>query len=112
MMPADRRQIFAVVFAVVFPLVYVIAVDKNWAMFTYHPLSYELGLGAQEPRDGPAMYWFGWLATATIAAGFTALLASLLPRALTRIFCPALAWAVPLAVLIAFSVLLRDYFLR
>ena len=106
------RQVFSIVFAVVFAVVYVIAVEQNYALFTYHPLSYEFGFGVQEARDGPAMYWFGWMATAGVAAAVVALAACALPQRATQLIPPAFAWAVPLAVIIAFGILLRDYFLR
>ena len=105
-------EIFAIVFAMVFALVYVVAVEQNYALFTYHPITYSLGWGVQAPADGPAMYWFGWMATAALAGGGAGLVAGLLPAALTRFLRPALAWLVPLGVLVAFVILLRDYFLR
>lgn len=111
-MTPERKQTFVIVFAVVFAVVYVIAVEHNYALFTYHPVTYTFGPGVQAPADGPAMYWFGWLSTATLAAGVTALLACLLPAGLTRRLWSGLAWLVPLGVLIAFGWLLRDYFLR
>ena len=107
-----RFEIFAIVFATVAPVVYVIAVDQNYALITYHPLNYTFGLGAQPPGEGPAMYWFGWMATAALAGGVAGIVAGFLPAALTRCLRPALAWLVPLAVLGAFAFLLREYFLR
>lgn len=107
-----RFEVFTIVFAIVAPVVYVIAVDRNYALFTYHPMTYTFGFGAQQPDEGPAMYWFGWLATAAIAGGATAAVASLLPAALTRLLRPALAWIVPAGVIAAFAYLLHDYFLR
>lgn len=112
MTASPRLQSFATVFAVVFALVYVIAVEKNYALFTYHPITYSFGPGVQAPGDGPAMYWFGWLATAGLSAAVAGLLACLLPQGLTRRLWSGLSWLVPLGVLIAFGWLLRDFFLR
>ena len=107
-----RFETFAIAFATVAPIVYVIAVEKNFALFTYHPMTYTFGLGVQQPDDGPAMYWFGWMATAALAGGVAGALAGLLPAALTRFLRPALAWVVPAGVIAAFAYLLHDYFLR
>ena len=112
MTPSRGFQVFAIVFAVVFAVVYVIAVEKNYALVTYHPQIYEFGLWTQAPRDGPAMYWFGWMATAALAGATAGLLACLLPQSLTRRLWPGLSWLVPLAVIVAFGYLLRDFFLR
>jgi hypothetical protein len=112
MKPSRPFEIFAIVFAMVFALVYVVAVEQNYALFTYHPLTYSLGWGVQAPADGPAMYWFGWLATAALCAAGVALAACRLPATVTGLARPLLAWLVPLGVLIAFCYLLSSYFLR
>ena len=107
-----RFEIFAIVFAVVAPVVYVIAVDRNYALITYHPMTYTFGFGPQQPGDGPAMYWFGWMATAALSGAAAGAIASLLPAALTRFVRPAMAWVVPAGVIAAFAYLLHDFFLR
>jgi hypothetical protein len=104
--------VFAVVFAAAFAVAYLVCVERNYALFTYHPAIYEFGFGAQKPKDGPAMYWFGWLATSGIAAGALALAACWLPESLTRRLWSGWSWAVPLAVMLVFCYLLRSYFLR
>ena len=102
--------VFAIVFAVVYVVVYTLAVWKNYALFTYHPAIYEWGFGVQKAKDGPAMYWYGWLATSVIVALVAGLLASLVPAA--RRLWPGLAWLVPLGAILFFAWLLRGYFLR
>ena len=42
----------------VFALVYVVAVEQSSALFTYHPITYSLGLGVQAPADGPTYFGF------------------------------------------------------
>jgi hypothetical protein len=103
---------FAMVFPVVFAVVYVIAVEANYALFTYHPAIGEFGAGVQQPKDGPAMYWYGWLATSGIVASLAGLLACLLPESLARRLWSGWTWAVPVGVMVVFCYLLRNYFLR
>jgi hypothetical protein len=108
----SARIAAAVLFAVVYALVYLVAVEKNYALFTFHPATNAFGWGVEKAGEGPAMYWYGWLATAGIAATLAAGLGLLLPQALARRLAPALAWCVPLAVILFFSYLLRNFFLR
>jgi len=104
--------LIAIVFAVAYALAYVIAVWKNLALFTYHPLPGTLGFGVEKPHDGPAMYWFGWIATAAIAAIVACLIAAMVPQRYAARIASAWAWTVPLTVLMFFVWLLRGYFLR
>jgi len=90
----------------------LVAVESNYALFTYHPAIKEFGLGVQKAKDGPAMYWFGWMATSGIAAGVVAAAVAWLPESLTRRIWPGWSWAVPVAVMTVFCYLLRGYFLR
>jgi hypothetical protein len=110
--PPRSFPIFAIVFAVLFALAYVIAVEKNYALFTYHPAVGAFGPGVQEPKDGPAMYWYGWMATSGIAALIGATLASLLPERLMQRLWSGWMWLVPAGVMVAFCYLLRNFFLR
>ena len=112
-MNRPRTAVFlAIVFTVVYALAYVIAVWKNYALFTYHPVTGALGLGVEKPKDGPAMYWFGWMATAGIAAIGACLIAWLVPERYAQRLGSGWSWIVPLGVLIFFAYLLRGYFLR
>ena len=112
-MSAPKSPLFpAIVFAAVYALAYVIAVWKNLALFTYHPVTGTLGFGVEKSQDGPAMYWFGWIAMAAIPALAAAGLAALVPGDSALRAKTAWAWIVPLAVLVFFAYLLRGYFLR
>ena len=104
--------VFAIVFAVVYALVYVVAVEANYALFTYHPALKEWGAGVQKARDGPAMYWFGWLVTSGIVATVAGFAATALPESVTRRLPSGLTWVVAIGVMIAFCYLLRSFFLR
>ena len=98
------------VFAAAFAVIYLLAVEQNWALFTYHPKLGEWGWFVQPARTGPPMYWYGWLATS--ALGATA--ASFLSWPLTRRW-PAqfwLGWIVPVMVIFVFVYFFRDSFVR
>ena len=112
MMPPRSFQVFATAFAVVFVVVYLLAVENNYALFTYHPAVGEFGGGVQPAREGPAMYWYGWLATSGIAASVAGVLASFLPASLTRRLSPGWSWVVAAGAIVAFCYLLRNFFLR
>jgi len=109
---APSYPVFTVTFAVVFSVVYVFAVEYNWALFSYAPATGTWGPLTATAAAGPTMFWYGWIATAAIAAGIVAGIASLVPESLAKWVWPGLAWAVPVAVLIAFGYLLSGYFLR
>ena len=98
------------IFAAAFAVIYVLAVEGNWALFTYHPKLGEWGWLAQPTKSGPPMYWYGWLATSTLGATATSLLTWPLVRRLSAQFW--LGWIVPLVVMLIFIYLFRDFFVR
>ena len=112
MTPSRALPVFVVVFAAVYAVVYVLAVMKNLALFTYHPALEEFALWVERPREGPAMYWYGWLATSVIAALAAGLIACLIPDRLAKRLWSGWSWTVPLVVMVVFGYLLRGYFTR
>ena len=98
------------IFAAAFAVIYVISVEANWALVTYHPRINEWEFLTKPAKSGPAMHWFGWLGTSFLAASAISLLA--LP--LTRRWQPPvwIGWAIPPAVMLAFVYFLRSFFLR
>jgi len=105
-------SVFTVVFAVAFAVAYIIVVESNYALFTYHPALGEWGAGVEKPREGPAMYWFGWLATTGIIAAVAGAAATLLPESVTRRLPPSSTWVVATGVMVVFCYLLGGLFLR
>jgi hypothetical protein len=103
---------FAIVFGTVYAVAYFICVEGNYALFTYHPALGEFGMGVQKAKDGPAMYWYGWMATSAIVASVAGGLAMLLPETVARRIWPAATWIVALAAMCAFCWLLKGFFLR
>ena len=102
----------AIVFAVVYTIAYVIAVWKNYAVFTYHPVPGTVVWGVEKPIDGPAMYWYGWITTAAIVASIACLLAYVVPERLSSRVWSGWSWVAPTGVLVFFGYLLSGYFLR
>ena len=103
------------VFSVAFAVLYVLAMDNNWALFTYLPRSkefYPLVFIPPAPRLGPGMYWYGWLATSAIGAALVAAAAALVPAGWASRRWSDLTWAVPIAVLLVIVFILRGWFIR
>lgn len=104
----NHLRIFPI-FAAAFAVIYVVAVESNWALVTYHPRLNEWDWLTKPARSGPAMYWYGWIGTSLLAAAGVSLAA--LP--LTRRWQPPvwIGWAVPLAIMLVFVYLMRSFFL-
>jgi hypothetical protein len=100
------------VFVVAYTVAYLLAVWNNYALFTYHPVLGEVVWGVEKPREGPAMYWYGWMSTAALSACAACLLAWLIPQRLMQRLWSGWSWVVPMCVLLLFAYLLRNYFLR
>jgi hypothetical protein len=112
MTPPRSFHVFAVVFAAVFAIAYVISVEKNFALFTYHPAIGEFGLWVEKPKSGPAMYWYGWMATAGVVAFLAGAIAALLPEFVKRLVWSGWSWVIPVCAMVASCYLLREFFLR
>lgn len=102
----------AMVFAVTYSVAYLVAVWHNYALFTYHPVLGEIAWGVEKSRDGPAMYWYGWMSTALLAALAACAIAALVPARMLQRLSPAVSWTIPLTVLLGIAYMLRNYFLR
>jgi hypothetical protein len=70
-------------------------------LFTYHPGTDRIDLGYAPARrdEGPAMYWYGWLASSSLGAAILSVLAALLPDKIRGKIPLALAWVVPVVLL-------------
>jgi hypothetical protein len=100
------------VFSIAFALIYIASVEYNLALITYHPQIGRWGVLAEAPKEGPAMYWYGWLLTSALGAGAIAALSLALPaRPFDRVWS-ILVWVAPLAMIAVIAYILRGYFLR
>jgi hypothetical protein len=100
------------VFSIAFALIYIASVEYNLALITYHPQIGRWGVLVEAPKEGPAMYWYGWLLTSALGAGAIAVLSLALPaRPFDRVWS-ILVWVAPLAMIAVIAYILRGYFLR
>lgn len=98
---SGRFRTFALVFGVSVAVLYVICDMAALPMFTYHPAIDQIDLGFAPARrdEGPAMYWYGWIATTTLGALVLGLAAAMLPERLSSKIPLSLAWIVPIVLL-------------
>jgi hypothetical protein len=98
---SSRARTFALAFGVAFAILYVICDMAALPLFTYHPGTGRIDLGfvRARPDEGPAMYWYGWIASSAIGAFVAGIVATLLPEKLTARIPSALAWIVPIVLL-------------
>src|SRR4029079_12844336 len=100
--PAFRR--FAFVFGPAFAVFYVIALAQDFALFTVYPSLGIVLLGTHHAKDtvdpamgflAPAMYWYGWTATAALGAFLFGLVATSIPKHWSRRFWLGWLWVIP-----------------
>jgi hypothetical protein len=110
MMSSTRLRRFAFAYGSAFAILYVIALKLDLALFTVYPSIGIVLLGTHHSRDTvgpsmgsflPAMYWYGWTATAASGALIFGLGAALLPDQWTRWFWPRFLWVTPVLAMIA-----------
>lgn len=119
MTSSARFRRFAFAFGAAFAVLYVVAVAKDLALFTVFP---SLGIvlagthhsrGVTAPAMGflaPAMYWYGWAATAALGALMAGLVAASLPRGSVRYFWSGWLWLIPALSMIACVYLTLPWF--
>jgi hypothetical protein len=105
---AFRR--FAFTFGTAFAGLYVVALKLDLALFTVYPSLGVVVLGTHHPRDSvdpalaflaPAMYWYGWSATAALGALLLGLGGAWLPERWTRRSWSAWLCVLPVVAMIA-----------
>jgi hypothetical protein len=94
-----RFRNFALVFAISFPILYVICDIFNLPLFTYHPGTNRVDLfwAAARSGEGPAMYWYGWTASCLVGGAVLGIIGSLLPENLFQNkLAKVLVWVLPI----------------
>ena len=100
------------VFSAAFVVLYLAATHFNLALFTYHPAQGELEFLTRPPKGGaPAMYWYGWIATAAVGACVVAAISLAVPDRLAARVWPGWTPIIAVVVMLAFVYLLRGWFL-
>jgi amino acid permease len=114
---AFRR--FAFAFGTSFAVFYVIALAKKLALFTVYPSLGVVVWGSRYSRDlvdpalgflAPAMYWYGWTATAALGALMVGLLAAAVPERWVRWIWPGWLWVVPALAMLGCAYLTLPWF--
>lgn len=117
--PAFRK--FAFAYGTAFAVLYAVALAQDLALFTVYPSFGVVLFGTHHSRDvvapaigfaAPAMYWYGWTATAAIGALMFGIIAVLLPDRCTRRFWPGWLWLAPVIAMIACVYLTLPWFRR
>ena len=119
MTPAPWFCRFAFAFGIAFAAFYVVAVKFDLALFTVYPSIRVVLLGTHHSRDSvgpsmgsflPAMYWYGWTATAALGALISGVGAALLPGRWSRLFWSGWLWVIPVAAMIGCVYLTLPWF--
>jgi amino acid permease len=104
MTSTDAFRRFSFAYGISFALLYVVVLELDLALFTVYPSLGVVLAGTHHARDivdpamaflAPAMYWYGWTATAALGALVVGLTAAWLPERWTRWFWPGWSWVVP-----------------
>jgi hypothetical protein len=109
-----RFKTFAIVFSLTAPVVYVACELLSLPLFTYHPATnrFDFGWAAGRSGEGPAMYWYGWVATMLIACTVLGWLATLLPEGMVKKIPLALIWLLPILALIPLAWALMPFWTK
>jgi hypothetical protein len=109
---SSRLSTFSITFAIAYAIIYIFAVEQNWALFSYHPATGTFGVFTTRAPAGPTMFWYGWILTAALGGALMAGIVSFVPDGIAKRIWPGLSWVVPVCVIFAFVYVLRGYFLR
>ena len=110
---------FACAYGTAFAVLYVAALKFDLALFTVLPSLGVILPGTQHSRDVvdpslgfvvPAMYWYGWTATAALGALACGLVAAALPGRWTRWLWPGWLWVIPALAMVVCVYLTLPWF--
>ena len=119
MMSSHALRRFAFTYGTAFAVLYVVALKLDLALFTVYPSLGVVLLGTHHSRDvadpsmgflAPAMYWYGWTATAALGALMFGIAAALLPERWAPRFWSGLVWVVPVAAMMGCVYLTMPWF--
>ena len=110
---------FAFAYGTAFAVLYTVALKLDLALFTVYPSLGVVLLGTRHSGDvaapsmaflAPAMYWYGWAATAALGALVAGLLAAALPERWARAIWPGWLWIVPVTAMLGSVYLTLPWF--
>jgi amino acid permease len=110
---------FAFAFGTAFAVLYVVVLAKDLALFTVFPSLGIVLAGTHHSRDvadpamgflAPAIYWYGWAATAALGALMVGLVAASFPEGSARYAWPGWVWVIPALSMIACVYLTLPWF--
>jgi len=106
-----KFRAFAITFSLVGMVAYLLCLEMNWPVFTFHPATNRVVWGWEASRsgEGPAMYWYGWTASSLIAGVVAGFLATMLPESVTRKIPLFLIWLLPVLAIPYLIYDLRDW---
>jgi hypothetical protein len=95
---STKFRTFVITFAIVGPVIYMMCLQMNWPLFTYHPATNRFALGWEAARsgEGPNMTWYGWTAMTLIVGTVVSFLATLLPESMSKRIPLILVWLLPI----------------
>jgi hypothetical protein len=99
------------VFSAVFPVLYLAVTYFNLALITYFPTQGELHVLVQRAKDGPSMFWYGWILTAGLGATAVSALSLTVPERIAVRVSPVWIGVIAVCVMLVFVYLLRGWFL-
>jgi hypothetical protein len=104
-----NRCFSAPTFSFTFGLGYAVAVYVNYPLFRYYPLVKRFSFHDLATTSlGPAMSWYGWIATAAVFAG---IVTPLIPKRVGDRLPAAMFWIVIVAMFAAAGYNEREWFL-
>ena len=118
-MSAAAFRRFAFAYGTAFPVLYIVALARDLALFTVYPSFGIVLLGTHHSKDivdpamgflAPAMHWYGWTATAALSALIFGLGAALLPERWSRPFWSGWLWVTAVAAMIGCIYLTLPWF--
>ena len=119
MTPSSRFRRFACAYGAAFAVLYVVAVKADLALITVYPLFGMILPGTHHAADvadpaiafaNPAIYWYGWTATAAVGALIFGVAAAVMPQRWTERVWSGWVWLVPAAAMIACIYLTLPWF--
>jgi hypothetical protein len=92
--------VFSITFGVIACILYLFVMNYGWQLFTYYPKTNQWMLFNHPPvggaAAGPAMKWYGYVATDLLGGAVAGVIASLIgEKNLRAVWWPGMIWVVP-----------------